>query len=71
MMTKKHVSEKIVTAVMGMFMVWGAMIYWKNYRQKMNREIDEFDRIMRALKMDTVLQRHASDMEKKHVKERK
>ena len=55
-MLKRHVSEKIVTTIIGMLMVWGAIAYMKSRRQKLNREIDEFDRIMRELKMNAATQ---------------
>ena len=55
-MLKRHVSEKIVTTVIGMLMVWGAIACMKNRRQKLNQEIDEFDRIMRELKMNAATQ---------------
>jgi len=62
-------SKKSVTTIIGVSLLLGSVIIWKAREKKINREIDEFDRIMRELKVSKVEQ--YDYYKKKHVKERK
>lgn len=41
------------TAIIGSVIVVGAVLVWKDYRKRVDREIDEFDCIMRELKANS------------------
>lgn len=48
--------KKSVTTIIGMSLLLGSGVIWKAREKKINREIDEFDRIMRELKVRKVEQ---------------
>ena len=55
-MKKDLISKKATSAIMGTVMISGACVFWKCYKRRIEREIDEFDRIMHEMKVNAVKQ---------------
>lgn len=53
-MNTKMNLKKSVTTIIGAIMFFGGIIIWRVRENKLNREIDEFDRIMQELKIRRV-----------------
>ena len=55
-MTNCTKSNKSIATVTGIILLLGSAIIWKARKEKLNQEIDEFDRIMHELKIKSIEQ---------------